>query len=74
MTMEQMRKSDAVFLCAADIAPILGCDPQSLRVQARDHPAALGFPVCVVGSRCRFPRVSFLKFVEEGGQETACMS
>lgn len=70
MTVDQMRESDAAFLRAADIAPILGCDPQTLRVQARAAPEALGFPVTLIGRRCQFPRRPFLQFIDgEGGRE-----
>lgn len=64
MTVEQMRESDAVFLRAADIAPIIGCDPQTLRVQARAAPQSLGFPVTLIGQRCKFPRRPFLLFID----------
>lgn len=64
MTLDQIRQSRQTFLTAADIAPVLACDAQVLRVQARENPRLLGFDVCVIGSRCRFVRESFLRFVD----------
>lgn len=63
MTIEEIKRSECTFLSAADIAPLLGCDPQSLREQVRRNPNALGFPVCRIGKRCRFPRDGFLQFL-----------
>lgn len=53
--------SRAVFLTAAEVGRAAGISPDHIRVQARNNPAALGFPVTVVGSRVYIPRVPFLK-------------
>lgn len=66
MNMQQIRDSDALFLTPADIAPVLGCDPQCIREQARVNPAALGFPVVVIKRRTRIPRIPFLHWMEGG--------
>lgn len=65
MTIEEMKQSTKVFVSSADIAPILGCDPQCLRHQAKKDPYMLGFPIVQVGSRIRIPRVPFLRFIGE---------
>ena len=65
MTVEEIRQSDEVFLCAADIAPVLGCDPNWIRRAAHDAPELIGFPVSVMGSRVRIPRKPFLIFIGE---------
>lgn len=65
MTLDEIKQSDAVFLTPADIAPILGCDPNWIRRAAHDRPELLGFPVCVIGTRTRIPRKPFLKFIGE---------
>lgn len=65
MTVAEIKQSDAVFLMPADIAPILGCDPNWLRRAAHDRPELIGFPVSVIGSRTRIPRKPFLKFIGE---------
>lgn len=66
MTIEELKNSNREFLYAADIAPILRVDPQCIRRQAQAKPEALGFPVSVIGSRCKIPRKGFLRFVEGG--------
>jgi len=65
MTLEEIKASDAVFLAPADIAPILGCNPNWLRRAAHDKPERIGFPVCVIGTRTRIPRKPFLAFIGE---------
>lgn len=50
-------------------APILGCDPNSLRFAARQRPELLGFPVIVMGHRVRIPRLPFIRAIEGGPQE-----
>jgi len=63
MTVEEIKQSNADVLTAADVAGVLGCKPYSIIVQAKTAPAALGFPVSVIGSRVKIPRIPFLKFL-----------
>ena len=65
MTLAEIIQSDALMLTPADVAPVLGVDPQKIRVQAKQNPALLGFNVVVVGSRTIIPRKSFLSFIGE---------
>lgn len=69
MTIEEIKTVDKAMLRPTDIAPIIGCDPQWVRDTARENPAALGFPVLVVGTRVKIPRVPFLKFLGYAGEE-----
>lgn len=69
MTLNEIRNSDAVFLAPADIAPVLGCDPNWIRRAAHDAPELIGFPVCVIGTRTRIPRKPFLTFIGEQENE-----
>ena len=62
MTLDEIRNSTKDVLTAADIAEVLGCDAQDIRIQARTAPEKLGFPVVVVKSRIKVPKVPFLKF------------
>ena len=64
MTLDDIRKIDREFLTPAQVAEILGCDPQGIRVWARQRPDGLGFPVCVVGSRTKIPRRAFISWME----------
>lgn len=63
MSIQEIISSEKVFITVADIAPILHCDPQCIRRQAKDDPEVLGFPVLRIGSRLRIPRIPFLKFL-----------
>ena len=63
MTLDEIRGSTKVFLTAAEVSGVLNCDPQYIRIAARTRPELLGFPVVVVGTRTRIPRVQFLNFL-----------
>ena len=63
ITVDEIRSSNKAFLLPADVADVLECDPQCIRILARTDRDALGFPVCVVGNRTKIPRIPFLKFM-----------
>ena len=65
MTRAAIKGSDKTMLLAADVASVLGCDPHSIRIQAREYPEQLGFPVVVIGHRTLIPRKAFLRFMGE---------
>ena len=65
MTLDEIRNSTKEVLTPAEIAEVLGCDPQDIRVQARTAPERLGFPVIIIKSRTKIPRVPFLRFMGE---------
>ncbi len=65
MTLAEIKASPAMWLNVADIAPLLESDPDAIRCQAKEDPAKLGFPVCVIGSRVKIPRRAFLAFFGE---------
>lgn len=70
-TLDEIEASGKNMLLPADVAEFLGCDPQSIRLQARADAAALGFPVILIGNRTLFPREGFVRFCRamnvEGG-------
>lgn len=69
MTLEEIRASDKPFLTPAEVAPVLGAHPQSIRVAAKEAPELLGFPVTVIGAITKIPRKPFLRFLgEEAGE------
>ena len=68
MTLEEIKASDKAVLIPKDIAPILGCDPYTISIKARDCPEQLGFPVCRIGCRTKIPRKAFLKWLGELGE------
>lgn len=59
-----IRASSELFITPAEAAAVLGCDAQSLRIQARRRPKALGFPVVIVGKRIKIPREAFLAHLD----------
>ncbi len=63
MTLAEMETSTKTYLTPAEVAPVLGVDPHSIRMQARSDPSKLGFPVIVTGTRTRIPRTQFLGFI-----------
>jgi len=65
MTLEEIKASPAMWLTPADIAPVLECDANTVRVQAQDDPSKLGFPVVVLCSRIKINRKGFLRFLGE---------
>ena len=65
MSIDEIRNSTETWLMAADIAPILECDPNTIRRQAQSDPSKLGFPVVVLGSRVKVNRKGFLRFMCE---------
>lgn len=63
MTLTDIINTDKVCLTPADIAPILGCDPQAIRSQAQNDPRKLGFNIIITGKRIRIPRIPFLQYL-----------
>lgn len=61
MTLDEIRNSEKPMLTPADVAPVLGVNPHSIRVAS---PSELGFPVAKIGNRTLIPRKPFLAFVE----------
>lgn len=55
--------SDKEFLTPAEIAPVLGSDPHSIRVAARQRPELLKFEFIVLGNRTKIPRIPFLRYI-----------
>ena len=64
MTLNEIRNCPKDFLTPAQIAPILGCDAQDIRLTARLHPERLGFNVAIIGTRTKIPRLGFLNWLE----------
>lgn len=69
MTLDEIRRSDKLFLTPRDVAPVLGVMPYSITIQARQCPEKLGFPVCVIKTRTKIPRIPFLRFCGENNKK-----
>lgn len=61
--LEEIMQCERVLLTPAQVAPVLGCDPYSINVQAQKDATKLGFPVVVIGSRVKIPRLPFLQYL-----------
>lgn len=64
--LEKMTKETISCNAAADV---IGCNPQLLRIQARECSKALGFPVIVVGKRVKIPRLAFIAYMRGSGNQ-----
>lgn len=65
MTLETIKKSTETWVRPEDIAPILGCNPQAIREQAKAN--VLPFAFYLSGAkqhRIKINRESFLNFME----------
>lgn len=65
MTLAEIKASDAAWLTPNDVAPVIGCNPENIRMTAHDRPELLGFPVTVVGNRTKIWRKGFLRHIGE---------
>lgn len=62
-TLEDLQAMEKLFFTPAEISGVLGTDPQSIRVTARQRPELIGFPFTFCGSRMKIPKVPFLRFM-----------
>lgn len=54
------------YLTVKQVAEDIGCNPQNLREQIRKDPKAVGFPVCVIGSRTYIPKEGYERWKKYG--------
>lgn len=62
-TLKDIEAMTAEKLTPQQVADVIGANAQAIRIQARDNPERLGFPVIVVGHRVKIPRQAFLNFM-----------
>lgn len=60
-TMQDLIDSKKDFFVADDVAGVLGCDPHTLRLTARQRPELLNFPTVIMGCRVKIPKRPFLR-------------
>lgn len=65
MTLEEIKSSPKIFLSPAEVAPVLGSDPHTVRCTARQRPELLGFEFTFSGNRMKIPRIPFLRWLGE---------
>lgn len=61
---EVLKNTDRPFLTPALVAPVLGWDPQYVRIKAREDPDVFPFPVLTHGTRAQFPKSDVLRWCE----------
>lgn len=66
MSLEELRSYPRDWLTCEQVAPVLGADRANIHDQAVTDPAALGFPVVVIKSRVKIPKIPFIRFMTEG--------
>ena len=69
MMLQEIKDMDREFITPGIAAKILGCDPQYLRITARQAKEELGFPVVILRSRVKILRLAFIRYME--GEVTA---
>lgn len=69
MTIAELEALDSATITAETAASVIGASAQAIRIQARECPERLGFPVVCVGSRVKIPREPFVAFLR-GSAET----
>lgn len=63
LTFEEIENlSDEVLTCV-QVSKVLKSEVAALHKQAVTNPKNLGFPVIVVGTRVKIPRIPFIKFM-----------
>lgn len=55
--------SEKDFFTPGDISGVLRCDPQTIRVTARQRPDLIRYPFTFVGNRMKIPKIPFLRFM-----------
>ncbi len=66
MTWEEIKTSDKLMLTAQDVASVLSCDPQTLRLAVRNQKELVGFNCSMIGQTLRIPRMAFINWMEGG--------
>lgn len=66
LSLDDIRAMEEETLPPAVVAQVIGCDPQYIRIMARQHPEQLGFKTITYKSRVKIPRRAFIRFMEEG--------
>ena len=64
MTIQELEGLDSLMITAAQAGALLGINPNTIRAQAQEDPAKLGFPVIVAKSRVNIPRIPFLQYIK----------
>lgn len=61
MTLDDLAASTKPYFTVNDVCGVLGTNPHTIRLAAREQPELLGFEVVVLKSRIVIPRIPFLR-------------
>lgn len=64
MTLNDIKAMESDVITPAIAAQVLKCDPNWIRVAARQDKTMLGFPVVLIGHRVKIPRMAFIRYME----------
>ena len=62
-TLQDLIESPKDFFTPGEVGDVLGCDPHTLRLTARQRPELMQFPFTIQGNRVKFPKLPFLRFM-----------
>ena len=63
MTLQEIQNLDKAFLTPGEVSELLGSNPQTIRVTARQRPDLIKFEFTFVGNRMKIPKLAFLRFM-----------
>lgn len=70
MTLEDVERIDREYLIPKEIAPLLGCDPYYITLQAREDrkngTSSFPFPIIMIGNRTKIPKRAFIEVMKHG--------
>ena len=66
MTLGEIEQLDKEMLTPQDVSEYLQVDPMTIRIQARESPDMLGFPVIICKSRIKIPKAGFVHYCKYG--------
>ena len=73
ITIEDITAMKEAYITPVQAADVLGCNSYAINVAARSLETRnlIGFPVIKIGTRCKIPRIPFLRYmgVEVAGDE-----
>lgn len=64
MRLQEIEAIPRDYLKVAEVCELLHTRPDCFRGQAHKYPEKLGFPVIVIGSRVKIPKIPFLKYMK----------
>ena len=63
LTVQDLIESPKAFFTPGEVSGVLGSNPQTIRVTARQRPDLIGFEYTFVGNRMKIPKIPFLRFL-----------